>query len=400
MRAALGRTLAVVVGVTVGLLLLEVAIRAARLDRPSLQLALVGSSSPTSAYDPRLGWVNLPDSAGWLRWPGGTQAFHLTTNHQGFRFPRDFTRHRNRPHRLAIVGDSQVFGFVVGDDEHLSVVLERDMPDVETYPFGVPGYGPTQEMLLLENTVLEYEPEVVVAVLFLHNDLNDETQNLAYGFLAKPFMQRRGDAWTVTNVPVPLPLTPTPPTVRTFLRANASLFDASAIYRLLVFRSVAAPALAEALARVGVASLERVTVQNGPHGEPDRGFRRFDGQEPACNVVGECPLSHWLDGLPAAVAAYEHMADVCTRRGIRFFALVAPPPLEMSWRQFSLTEAAVAALQAKRIDTVSLQSAFMSRPNPMDLIAPDRHWNAEGTRVAAAVITHHVRELLGSVGEP
>jgi hypothetical protein len=376
-------------------LVLEVGIRLLRLDRPALQLAIVGSKSPTSAYDPRLGWVNLPDSAGFLRWPGTDREFRLSTNHQGFRFPRDFTRAKQRPYRLAVVGDSQVFGFIVGDDEHLAALLDRDMAEVETYPFGVPGYGPTQEMLLLEDTVLAYDPDVIVTVLFLHNDLNDETENIAYGFLAKPFLARRDGAWSVGNVPVPLPLTPPPPTARRFFTPDATWFGVNAAYRLAVYRSVTTPRLAEALVDVGLGSLASVTVRPTVNGQPDAGFRRIDGTEPACNVVDQCPLPHWLDGLPATVAAYTRMAETCRQRGIRFVALVAPAPLELTWRKLGMTQAAVRALRAAGIDTLSLEDAFMRFLDPMDLIAPDRHWNAEGTRVAADVVEEHVREMLG-----
>ncbi len=395
MRAVAGRLVALLIGLGAAVLMLELGLRATGLDRPVLGLALIGSESPTSAYDPRLGWVNLPDSAGRLRWPGNPREFHLATNHQGFRFPRDFTVRKDRRYRLALVGDSQVFGFLVGDDEHLGWLLDHDMPDVETYPFGVPGYGPTQEMLLLEETVLGYEPDAVIAVLFLHNDLSDETEKLAYGFLAKPYLVHDHEGWTVANVPVPLPVSPSPAGTRAFFRADATLLDASAIYRFATFRTAAAPALADALVTLGLGSLDRVTERPQKNGQPDLGFRRIDGEGPACNVSWQCPLAHWLDGLPAAVAAYERMATTCTARGVRFVALVVPAPPELFWRKFGMTEAVVDALRAKGIETLSLEEPFMRFLDPLDLIAPDQHWNAEGTRVVAAIVEPYVQAMLG-----
>ena len=204
---------------------------------------------------------------------------------------------KDRRYRLALVGDSQVFGFLVGDDEHLGWLLDHDMPEVETYPFGVPGYGPTQEMLLLEETVLGYEPDAVIAVLFLHNDLSDETEKLAYGFLAETVprarsrgVDRRERAGAVAGEPV---------AGRHARRSSAPTRHCStrgAIYRFATFRTAAAPALADALVTLGLGSLDRVTERPQKNGQPDLGFRRIDGEGPACNVSWQCPLAHWLDG--------------------------------------------------------------------------------------------------------
>lgn len=396
MRAMAGRLSALLIGLGLALLILEAGIRAAGLDRPALGLALVGSKTPTSAYDPRLGWINLPDSAGWLQWPNSNRAFHLTTNHQGFRFPRDYTLRKNRRYRVALVGDSQVFGFLVGDDEHLGWLLDHEMPEVETYPFGVPGYGPTQEMLLLERTVLAYDPDVVIALLFLHNDLNDETENLVYGFLAKPYLSLDHGTWTVANDPVPLPINPSAHGVRSFLHANARLFAVSAAYRLVFFRSTSAPALADALVSSGLATSETVNERIGKNETRDTGFRRIDGTEPACNGASRCPPEHWLDGLPATVAAYERMAAACNARGTHFVALVAPSPAELARRDFHMTDATVEALRGKGIDTLSLEEPFMRFLDPMALIAPDQHWNAEGTRVVASVVEPYVQSILAT----
>jgi hypothetical protein len=112
--------------------------------------------------------------------------------------------------------------------------------------------------------------------------------------------------------------------------------------------------------------------------------------------VSLCPEEHWLDGLPAAVAAYERMARLCEAHGIHFMALVAPAPTEFMRRAFPITTAMTSALREKGIEVISLEDPFTRSNDPMSLIAPDRHWNVEGTRVAAAVVEEWVLARLAA----
>src|SRR5262245_31621814 len=147
----------------------ELLVRVMKADQPVIRLAL--NRLANFAYDPELGWRHLPHVA--RTWEGAPlpTSMDLPTNAQGFRAPFDYTTARSTKPRVALLGDSQVFGFYVGDDDYLGAVLAREMPDAEVYSFGVPGYGPPQELLLLEEVVLEYHPDAVVLVVFLDNDL-------------------------------------------------------------------------------------------------------------------------------------------------------------------------------------------------------------------------------------
>lgn len=382
------------IGIATGLLVAEVGVRLAGLDSRWPELALLGSRAPTSRYDPRLGWMNLPSSAGVLSWPDSDRSMRLTTNRQGFRFPRDFQIERTRPHRLAIVGDSQVFGFVVGDDEHLGAILDRELSDVETYPFGVPGYGPTQEMLILDEHVLPYRPDLVIAVLFLENDLNDETMSVAYGWLAKPYLTRVDGVWHTENIPVPLQLPGARQDARAYLRPFAAPFRLSALYRLLVSRASGSPGIAAACDRIGAARIESVPVPAANDPYLPVGFRRIDEQEPVCNTTSRCPQQHWLDGLPATIEAYRRMQLSSAKRGARFLALVTPSVAETRAGSYAITNAAVRGLSAVGVETISLVEAFSADGSPSRFIAKDLHWNPAGTRRAAEVVREWVNRAL------
>jgi lysophospholipase L1-like esterase len=123
----------------------------------------------------------LPDPATTYRllprWQGG----RISTNEYGFRERRGLPQAKPPGVvRIAAVGDSFTFGLGVAGHETFSTVLEellaaRMMPDdrrVEVLNFGVSGYNTTQELALLRDRVLAFEPDMVVLGWFI-NDFDD-----------------------------------------------------------------------------------------------------------------------------------------------------------------------------------------------------------------------------------
>ncbi len=125
----------------------------------------------------RLGWVHKPN-------------VRMVYERSVFRIPVRFSniglRDRDYPFakppktcRIGILGDSFVEAMQVPFDSMLSERLEarlvaspRDERGYEVINFGVSGYGTCQQLLLLEELVLRFEPDVVVSVYY-HNDLDD-----------------------------------------------------------------------------------------------------------------------------------------------------------------------------------------------------------------------------------
>ena len=102
MRGVGLRVFVLAISVLTTLVALELALRLVGVETVApVRLRLVGSPTPTSAYDPRLGWVNLPGSAGVLTLPGGRR-LTLETNPQGFRHPAPFRRERTGVPRIAL----------------------------------------------------------------------------------------------------------------------------------------------------------------------------------------------------------------------------------------------------------------------------------------------------------
>lgn len=78
--------------------------------------------------------------------------------------------------RVAFLGDSYAFGCWSSSIERSFVgVFDAHLAGrgVETLNFGVGGYGPDEEALILEEEVLRFSPDYVIVALFDGNDLRD-----------------------------------------------------------------------------------------------------------------------------------------------------------------------------------------------------------------------------------
>ena len=153
-------------------------------------------------YDPELSWTLTPNWSGRHR--NCDFDVRYAINSRGFRQDH-VLREPKAVKRVAVVGDSFTFGLGVKDDETFVHLLnDRFQGSMEFINCAVPGYSTDQEALLIERKVLSYEPEVVLLVVYLGNDLLD---NL-YGFpiqvnVAKPYFVLEPDGLRLMNTPVP-----------------------------------------------------------------------------------------------------------------------------------------------------------------------------------------------------
>lgn len=361
-------------GLVLALGLAELVARVGSLDDFDLRISMTPGSAPRWRYDERMGWVNLPG--------------HEPINRQGFRFPRDYARRRNRPARIAVVGDSQVYGSEVNDHGHVGVVLDRRHNGIEGYSFGVPGYGPAQELLLVGDVLRDYEVDLVILVTFLENDLIDATHLMAYGGYQKPYLAHGSNGWQVENLPVPRPLFASAKEegahlsygkrreVR-FLRPRRDLHDVSSLYRAVFARSTALPGLARALslAQLAEGSLLKATAWK------IWSVTRVDGKEVPCWSFADCPDEYWLDGFEATVAAYAEMKRLCARQRVAFGVLVSPSRTEHELGDPRVARTLIDALEEREIAVLDLTESFHKAG--IWRIAKGFHWPPLGHRLAA-----------------
>jgi hypothetical protein len=113
--------------------------------------------------DEELGYVPRPGAA--LEMDYGPAAH----NRQGMREPTEIVRDHERP-RLAVLGDSLVWGELLAEGDSLPSQLEARLGGVEVLNFGVSGYDTVQEAAWYRRAVRPLEPDAVVLVFCL-NDL-------------------------------------------------------------------------------------------------------------------------------------------------------------------------------------------------------------------------------------
>jgi lysophospholipase L1-like esterase len=118
---------------------------------------------------PDRGWENRPGIEVDVGQPEfSTRATH---NSLGLRGPEIAEAPGDRL-RVVVLGDSFTYGVGVEDDETFSARLAELDPHLEVLNLGVNNYSTTQELLLLRERGLAFEPRVVV-LAFFWNDVPD-----------------------------------------------------------------------------------------------------------------------------------------------------------------------------------------------------------------------------------
>jgi hypothetical protein len=115
-------------------------------------------------------------SYGWAGRPGASIPMgggRATLNARGYRGrvlslpkPPDVTR-------VVVLGDSIAFGYGVADEEAFPYLLDARPNGLEAANLGMEGYGPGQELLVLDREGLAQQPDVVVLTVCLRNDFVD-----------------------------------------------------------------------------------------------------------------------------------------------------------------------------------------------------------------------------------
>jgi lysophospholipase L1-like esterase len=185
MKNALYGLMLVVVSLITALALLEAGLRITgygKVPRRELDVEFF-------RFDPLYGWGNNPHAKGQFKMEDSVSEVKI--NSRGLRLDKDHSYARHGKPRLAIMGDSFTWGYGVDNDERFSDILERDFfrTEVEVFNAGVIGYGTDQELLLYENEITKYQPDVVILALDLTDIYYDNYQTLAYGY-PKPHFEK------------------------------------------------------------------------------------------------------------------------------------------------------------------------------------------------------------------
>lgn len=155
------------------------------------------------AYDAKLGWKLTKN------WRGQHRHYDFDvqyrTNDYGFR--GTFPRKRSQSEKIyAFVGDSFTFSYGVNEGETFVDLLNlmKKREGRIFYNFGVPGYSTDQELLLIKERVFDFRPDVILLVVYMHNDLIDNQYpfplQASHG---KPYFELTSEGLRLRNTPVP-----------------------------------------------------------------------------------------------------------------------------------------------------------------------------------------------------
>jgi len=131
--------------------------------------------------DPILGWKLKPKTSYLYHLKEGT--VRVTYNSKGWR-DIEHSQVKNPPGtiRIAILGDSFMEGYSVGDNDYFARRLEnlfnKESKKAEVFNFGVGGYGPLQYYLTFEHAVKPYHPNLVLVGIYLGNDIINSSYEL------------------------------------------------------------------------------------------------------------------------------------------------------------------------------------------------------------------------------
>lgn len=151
-------------------------------------------------YDSLLGWKGAPNVSDVFR----REEFEYVVKHNKYGMRQgDVNLHKGKKFRIAVLGDSFVWGIGVPDELRFTEILQAKLSDnVEILNFGVSGYSPIQYKLMIDN-VLEFEPDVILLVFCFSNDFVDNVLFYRYGYF-KPYAElSKKDGLIVSSKKIP-----------------------------------------------------------------------------------------------------------------------------------------------------------------------------------------------------
>ena len=157
-------------------------------------------------YDSTLGWQLIPNKSGYFVSKHEFKT-KIIINSVGMRDKEYPAAKPSGKKRIAVLGDSFTSSFGVSDAETFAKVMEAKLPsNIEVLNFGVNGYGPIQELLLLQTRTIKYSPDLVIMIIYVGNDFDDihGISGWIDGYERPKAMLDNQGQLRMTNIPVPL----------------------------------------------------------------------------------------------------------------------------------------------------------------------------------------------------
>ena len=127
-------------------------------------------------YDPEIGLILSPKREGMFRTAEGDRLYYVNINSDGFRGSEIIDRESPK---IAIMGDSFIFGYGMNQEDVFSTVLS-ELTNSDVVNFGISGTSIDQMYLLLKRHIITFTFSDVV-IYISPNDFEDLLQQHRYG---------------------------------------------------------------------------------------------------------------------------------------------------------------------------------------------------------------------------
>ena len=289
----------------------------------------------------------------------GTLLYGHPVNPQGFLDAEHAFEKPADTRRVAVLGDSFVFGVVPYPDNFVTL-LDDALPDVEVLNLGIAAIGLDQYPAVLANEALPRDPDLVIVCFFLGNDFFDYTSDLAVS-------HRGGASYLLTFLRYLFQIRPqmlgrSPD--RAIYKDDSPTFKAEAYARILRRKS----------------KLFRVDAPT------------------------------FIPELQRAEQRFTEIAELCERSGTKLLVVLLPDEIQVDGaaRRAMIEEipgyrrrdydyeqpnrAVLEILERQGIAALDLQPVFFEAGKAAKLYKPrDTHWNLAGNRLAADVLIAEIK---------
>lgn len=311
-------------------------------------------------FDGKLGWSNRPNTTG--HFARSEYRLDIRINSVGMR-DREPLPESAGLSRIAVLGDSFVWGVGAEYGQRFTEVLETLRPNTDVLNYGVSGYGTTQELIQLDQ-VLAAKPDYVILAITLSNDVTEAVSSFRTGY-NKPFA-RRGQDGRVEIAGYPL---------INVKAMGPKLVGADSDIRLLALFNLARGLLSETNPALSDPRFKTdFTIGDSQLYTPDAELTADERRQKHAA----------LDIVADLVAAMSLKVEQRLGKG-RFLAAFVPTKLEIFLPPSKARETGdqlLARLRSRNIDVLDPRDQFAAN----DFWRGDGHWNAEGHQLFAKIL--------------
>lgn len=393
-------------------LLLASAVLALALLEGGLRLALLGSLANPQ---PASGLTHAHPTRGWALTPNATGVrsdidyrVEVRISSQGLRDVEHSIAADPNVFRVVVLGDSFMEAYQVELRESLPRRLEDELaPErVEVINLGVGGYGTLQESLALDEQGLRFDPDLVVLAFYAGNDLRNNSELLETRLWQDGNIKSFGRPYARLRGKDLLQKPPDFATAQAWIEAMRQRDHDLRLHDRLL-----APALVSALLQRLAHRIGAVGHAYDPNLVLGAYATRFDPDATAPPLSADEYRAAWEEAWQITQALILRTRATAERHGARFVLLSVPSKFQVDPRYRERVTSEFPRMRfdpelpsrrlrgfadEQGIELLDLQGALVRQSGaghpPLYHAFRDRHWNAEGHRVAASELARFLRQ--------